>query len=95
MYTVYSDWWSVGSCLEVDKHRPISFPLQFQNTGKKNIGQIVINIPLMETALNSHFIRKAMYYFCLFHIPFTLWSEILDDIVFLKLLKTMQFFALF
>lgn len=46
MYTVYNDWRSVGSCQEVDKHRPISFPLQF-------------------------------------HIPLTLWSEILDDIVFI------------
>ena len=38
LYTVYNDWQSIGSCQEVDKHRPISFPLQFQNTGKKNIG---------------------------------------------------------
>lgn len=49
MYTVYNDWWSVGSGQEelvLDKHRPISFPLQF-------------------------------------HIPLTLWSEIMDDIVFI------------
>lgn len=47
--------------------------------------------------INSYFSGKGYVLFPLFGflIPFTLWSRILYDIVFLKLLETMQFFALF